>query len=127
MTSYDLTKTAEDFRREAKRDDYRARRDAQRAESYYRTARQTRQHLAWLTRRPDMWDEDGTTPRSWPDTVRTLGARRRHVPALLLPRDRPGHALPEAGPRLLRDGRPPRRRLRGDRLAPPAPQPTRPP
>jgi hypothetical protein len=59
MTSYDLTKTAEDFRREAKRDDYRARKDAERAESYYRTARRTREHLAWLTHRPDMWDEDG--------------------------------------------------------------------
>jgi len=70
MTSYDLTKTAEDFRREAKREDGRARRDAQRAESFYRTARQARQHLVWLTRRPDMWEPD-YTPAMVADTART--------------------------------------------------------
>jgi hypothetical protein len=51
-TTYDLKTQADTYRREAKRDYYAASRDAKRAASFYRTARQVEQHAAWLTSRP---------------------------------------------------------------------------
>jgi hypothetical protein len=50
-----------EYRREAKRSHYAARRDAERAASSYRTARRVEQHASWLTGRPDL-AEPGYTP-----------------------------------------------------------------
>jgi hypothetical protein len=59
-TSYDLKAQANAYRREAKRDDYAARRDAKRAASYYQIAKAVRRQLAWVTGRPSLIAEDHT-------------------------------------------------------------------
>ena len=56
----DLKATAENYRREAKRDYSRSRTDAKRAAYWYQSARGTETTARWLSRRPDMWEADFT-------------------------------------------------------------------
>ena len=53
-TTYDLEAQAAKARADSARYYRAARRDANRAASAYRTARQVEQHAAWLTRRADL-------------------------------------------------------------------------
>lgn len=62
---------ADEYRREAGRCYYRARRDAQRSEKEYKSAAYYRRHAAWLTTRPDLWDEDND-PASYEGLARSL-------------------------------------------------------
>jgi hypothetical protein len=70
----DLQETAAKYRREAKRDYGRSRREAQRAAYWYKSARETEKTARWLSRRPDMWEEDFTSA-----TVEARAHCWRHV------------------------------------------------
>ena len=56
----DLKASAENYRREAKRDYSRSRADAKRAAYWYQAARGTETTACWLSRRPDMWEGNFT-------------------------------------------------------------------
>jgi hypothetical protein len=73
MTDYDAQALSYD--REGTRDYGRGKRYAQRAADAYASAASARRHAAWLTRRPDLWDDgaDGaSTPAYWEAHAATL-------------------------------------------------------
>jgi hypothetical protein len=75
MTYTDYAAQALKYDREGTRDYGRGKRHAQRAAETYAAAASARRHAAWLTRRPDLWDDgpDGaTTPAYWEDYAVTL-------------------------------------------------------
>ena len=56
---------AAEYRAEADREYKRGRADARRAAEFYQTAGNRLVHAAWLTRRPDLWDNTMGTPAQW--------------------------------------------------------------
>jgi hypothetical protein len=61
MTDYQAT--ASGYRRAADRDNRRARRDAQQAAETYAAAASVARSAAWLTGRPDLWEDNWTPAR----------------------------------------------------------------
>jgi hypothetical protein len=58
IIQYDHAATAKEYRLGAGRERSRARTQARNADRWYKAARSQRRHAAWLTKRPDLWDED---------------------------------------------------------------------
>jgi hypothetical protein len=64
-TATEYEQQAHDYRLEAKREYRHARADARRAAEQYAHAAEQRRHAAWLTKRPDLWDDDADRARAF--------------------------------------------------------------
>ncbi len=70
MYGYEHRQTAESYRLDAKRDYYRARKDARFAAEQYARSAELRRHARWLTRHPDLWGDEIGYPADYEHTAR---------------------------------------------------------